>query len=340
MKSSQNRAGLTKDMLARIEQDLQDTAQILAEGASSEIYEMISHHFGWRGVNKTEGGKRLRPLLVLLSAMAAGGDWETAIPVATAVEFIHNFSLIHDDIQDGSFTRRGRPTVWSLWGEAQAINTGDAIFALSRLTTSRLIESAVASEVILRTQALLDQTCIELTRGQYLDLHFEARDDIREDQYFTMIQGKTAALISASTACGAYIADPRDQKVGHYKNFGQSLGVAFQIVDDLLGIWGSSDETGKSTFDDLSSHKKTLPVIYGLENSDPFRQLWKKEHPDRENLNAMRVELERAGALEHTRQEAKRHSLAAEASLLEAQPVTAAADILREIPTGLLERTK
>jgi geranylgeranyl diphosphate synthase type I len=271
--------------------------------------------------------------------MAAGGEWTRAIPAATAIELIHNFSLIHDDIQDKSATRRGRPAVWSMWGEAQAINTGDAVFALSRQTTGRLVGSGIPLKRVLQVQQLLDETCLELTRGQYLDLKFEADLEISEEQYLSMIRGKTAALLSASTASGAILANSDPEQVLHYQDFGLNLGMAFQIIDDQLGIWGAAETTGKSTTDDLLARKKTLPIIYGLKQSEAFRSQWESTEPDSADFPAMRAELEISGALNHTREKALEYTQAAAASLHEAKPKTIAAAVLKHYSETLLKRT-
>ena len=143
------------------------------------LQEMITYQLGWSGENagiKAEG-KQIRPLLVLLACQSGGGDWKSALPAAAAVELIHNFSLVHDDIEDNGEVRRGRPTLWKVWGEAQAINTGDAIFALAYASLVNLVDKT-SPEIGLRAGKLFHQTCLRLTQGQHLDIAFEDQENV------------------------------------------------------------------------------------------------------------------------------------------------------------------
>ena len=168
---------------------------------------MLAYHMGWEGegAGPAARGKRIRPLLVLLTSGAAQGDWKNALPAAAAVELIHNFSLIHDDIQDGSDQRRGRPTVWKLWGTAQAINSGDAMFALAHLTIFRLA-GTTNEHTAFQAAHMLQETCLELTKGQFLDMSYETQSQLMIDDYWPMVSGKTAALLATCTELGALVA--------------------------------------------------------------------------------------------------------------------------------------
>ena len=236
---------------------------ILPAGGSGveELHSMLAYHLGWEGENTgpNASGKRVRPLLVLLTCAATGGDWQCALPAAAAIELIHNFSLIHDDIQDQSELRRGRLTVWKKWGMPQAINAGDAMFTLAHLANLRLKET-VSPEAALQAAAILQQTCLELTQGQYRDISYESRRELTIEDYWPMVSGKTAALIAASTEIGALAAGATPNVCTAYHQFGRSLGLAFQVQDDLLGIWGDTALTGKSTESDLVTGKNSLPV--------------------------------------------------------------------------------
>ncbi len=249
------------------------------------MYSMMRYHMGWENQQgapeHSPAGKRIRPLLVLLTCQAAGANPVRALPAAAAVELLHNFSLIHDDIEDRSLTRRHRPTVWSWAGEAQAINTGDAMFVIAHLAMLRLRAINIPDARVLNALQVFDDTCIRLTEGQYLDMSFESRTDVTLDEYLLMISGKTAALLSASALLGALIAG--SEKLDAYRAFGYELGLSFQIEDDILGIWGEEALTGKSATGDIITRKKTLPVLYALDQSGPvaerLRAFYTREAP-------------------------------------------------------------
>jgi len=211
-------------------------------------------------------GKFVRSALCLLSCQAVGGNTPQAIPAAAAVELIHNFSLIHDDIEDASYERHHRPTVWKLWGQSQAINAGDAMFTLAYLALARLREKGIACQKIVNCTEMLSGACLKLCEGQYLDVEYENRLDITVQDYLDMAARKTAALFAVSTSLGAYLGSEDSGLVDSFRLFGRELGVAFQIHDDVLGIWGAPETIGKSA-DDICRRKKTLPVIYGLQSS-------------------------------------------------------------------------
>jgi len=208
----------------------------------------------------------VRSTLCLLSCEAVGGEAAEVMPAAAAVELVHNFSLIHDDIEDDSYERHHRPTVWRVWGQSQAINAGDAMFALAYLALHGLEEKGISYQRISRATQVLSQACLELCEGQYLDLDYERRLDITVDEYLDMAAKKTAALLAVSCSLGAYLGGGHSQVVDCLHLFGKELGMAYQIRDDLMGIWGNEEHTGK-TAGDISKRKKTLPVVYGLQNA-------------------------------------------------------------------------
>lgn len=241
------------------------------KGHQLPLYDMLRYHLGWtddKGVSATTGGgKGLRPALCLAACRGVGGDYRQALPAAAALELVHNFSLIHDDIQDESHQRRHRPTVWSIWGMAQGINAGDSMYALAHLSLLRLREKGVPDRKILEATRILGETCLRLCEGQYMDLAFENRLDIGVETYLEMISRKTAALIETSLHLGALLGCEDAEKVEPFRRCGFKLGLAFQIRDDILGIWGEEDEMGKSSASDLQKRKKTLPVIYAFANA-------------------------------------------------------------------------
>ena len=171
-----------------------------------QFYGMMSYHLGWldQAFQPVEGvgGKRFRPLICLLASEAQGVDWAQAVPAAAAIELVHNFSLIHDDIEDGSPMRRHRETLWHVWGSPQAINAGDGMHVLAHLALQRLLDRGITPAKVVAVTRILDETSLRLCHGQYLDLAFEERMDITENEYLAMINGKTASLVSASTQIG------------------------------------------------------------------------------------------------------------------------------------------
>lgn len=230
------------------------------------LYDMLRYHLGWEELpsgSAAPAGKRLRPAICLLVAEAVCGDWRRALAPATAVELVHNFSLIHDDIQDRSLLRRHRPTVWSRWGIAQGINAGDALLIIAQRALLET-EPRLSPEVALGAFRLLNGACQGLCEGQYLDLLWEDRPMVLVDQYLEMIGKKTACLFSTAAELGAYCA-LGSQRVQHaWASYGRALGMAFQVVDDLLGVWGPELDTGKTADLDVATRKKTLPVVLSL----------------------------------------------------------------------------
>lgn len=302
---------------------------------------LLEYPMGWVDADgnsvQLPGGKRIRPLLLLLCAEASGGDWQAALPAAAAVEILHNFSLIHDDIEDESPLRHGRPTVWRQWGLNNAINAGDAMFALSYDALARL-QGCVPDSVAMSALRIFSQTNLDLTRGQHLDMRFETQPQVTTDEYLSMIEGKSAALLAASAQIGALIGSGEDETAGHYRDFGLNLGLAFQIRDDILGIWGDPAVTGKSTATDILSRKKSIPVLFGLERSSDLRDLYAKEpFGEAEVSEAVRL-LDSLNTREYTANlESVYHRRALDA-LVAAKPIEPAASGLSGLLDALLGR--
>jgi geranylgeranyl diphosphate synthase, type I len=250
--------------------------------ASDRFTGFLSYPLGWVDASlrplapPAPSGKRLRPALCLLTAEAVGGDYGPALPAASAIELIHNFSLVHDDIQDESPLRRGRPTVWENWGAAQAINVGDSIFALSQLALYHKSTLPPALQVELSQR--LNLTCLRLVEGQFRDLDLQDARGANFEAYQTMVAGKTAALIECAAGLGARCGGVDQTRAGSFARFGFQLGLAFQFQDDLLGVWGDSVLTGKPADADLRTRKQALPAVLGLRASGPvaarFRDLF------------------------------------------------------------------
>jgi geranylgeranyl diphosphate synthase type I len=248
---------------------------VISDSARATMYRQIEYHLGWLDENFEPAGfhpgKLIRPALALLTAELTGGRKAAtnALPIAVTVELIHNFSLIHDDIEDHDETRRGRPTLWSLWGMEQAINSGDALFALARMQMWEFDQPEVAPSTVIRLARLVDRTALELCEGQYLDMLYEGRRDVTEAMYLDMIERKTAALMACAAEAGALIGAPANEELSSdLRAFGRALGLAFQLRDDVLGIW-SAKELGKEATGDIRRKKMTLPLIYAFAHVSP-----------------------------------------------------------------------
>lgn len=330
--------------LSALEEELR---QILAvpRGGLSPLYHMMAYHLGWLDEHfcpvQASSGKRIRPLLCLLSCEAAGGDWHSALPAAAAVELVHNFSLIHDDIEDNSTARRGRPTVWALWGLAQGINVGDAMYTLAHQALARLQDVGASPSLHLAAVDILNKACLELCHGQYLDLAYEGNLQITEEDYLQMIGGKTAALLAASTQLGALLAEAGEH-VERYRLFGWYVGLAFQMVDDILGIWGDPATTGKSAADDIRNRKITLPILFALrsEVGAELAALYRQERPNDAAIQYAVALLDRAGAREYVQERAAAYEAQALAALAAAESREPAASALRDLAISLTSRQK
>ena len=326
-------------LLTSLEEELHSAIESQPDSEFGTYYSMMAYHLGWEGEGSGPDarGKRIRPLLVLLSCSAAGGDWRAALPAAAAVELVHNFSLIHDDIQDNSPLRRGRETVWKKWGVPQAINAGDAMLTIAHLTLLGL-EKTSSPEQTLQAAHTLQQACLELTKGQHLDLAFEAREKLSIEAYWLMVAGKTASLIGAGTELGAISAACSDERRSAFREFGVNLGLAFQAQDDILGIWGDAALTGKSSDSDLLAGKKSLPVIYGIHQDGPFIERWSQGPIQPGETETLAKQLEKEGAREYTQEAAFQMTAKALSALERARPEGDAAEALAKLADRLLRR--
>lgn len=292
------------------------------------------YHFGWCDADGRPAdagwGKGLRGALVLGGARAVGGDVGAALPAAAAVELVHNFSVLHDDVMDQDATRRGRATAWTVFGSAQAVLAGDAmlVLAVQELASAPAHHCAAAQELC---RALLD-----LVAGQSSDLAFEERADVGLDESMTMAAGKTAALFAGACGLGAIAAGGSARQVEALRGFGHHLGLAFQIVDDLLGIWGDTRATGKPVGADLRRRKKSLPVVAALGSGTPagrrLAELYDDERP-MEAADVVRATalVEEAGGRSWAVGEAARQQSAALERLAGAAPDADAARGLRSL---------
>ncbi len=310
------------------------------------LYRMARYHLGWEekdGTPADHSGKGLRPSLCFLACEAAGGDWRRALPAAAAVELVHNFSLVHDDIQDRDRKRRDRPTVWSIWGEAQAINAGDALLALARLALLRLEETGVPAETMVRAARILDERTLEMVEGQVMDLTFEERLQVEQEAYLEMIARKTGALFDGALSLGALIGGGAAAVVGAMGRCGRQLGIAFQVRDDMLGAWGAENRTGKQPAADIRRRKKSLPVIHAFSQAqgsalDELRRIYGKPGLDDADVSRVLVRLDEAGAQAYCARVATEHREAALAELDAIEVKSENIAELRQTVAFLLER--
>ncbi|MCV7122663.1 geranylgeranyl diphosphate synthase IdsB [Mycobacterium lacus] len=255
---------VAQTLLGRVRTSCDPVLHMAIESLGEPLATMAGYHLGWWNSDRSEvagsSGKFIRAALVCAVAAACGGDAVDAVLVAAAVELVHNFTLLHDDVMDGDTTRRGRPTVWSVWGVDEAILLGDALHALAIRILTDLRDHSVALEAIMRLEA----SCLDLCVGQLEDCSFEGHQEVTVDDYLHMAGRKTAALMGCCCALGALSANADDPTIAALERFGYELGLAFQCVDDLIGIWGDPGVTGKPAGNDLARRKATLPVVAAL----------------------------------------------------------------------------
>lgn len=264
------------EILARSRRTCAAATVAAIDRLAPEIRRSASYHFGWTNADgtpaDTPGGKGIRPALALLSAEAAWAPAGVGIPGAVAVELVHNYSLIHDDIIDGDTERHHRPTVWAVYGVGFAIIAGDA---LENLAHQVLLEADPVTGPL--ASAALAEATAEMIAGQADDIAFEQRRNVGVDECTAMSAAKTGALLGAASSIGAILAGAPPATVGALRDYGRHLGLAFQAVDDLLGIWGDPARTGKPAGNDLRQRKKSLPVVAALaaggEEADELRSL-------------------------------------------------------------------
>jgi geranylgeranyl diphosphate synthase type I len=261
-----------------LEPALRDAVQTLPRSMQA----VAGYHFGWLDESGRErsqpSGKALRPALSLLCAEAVGGSTREAMPAAVAVELVHNFSLLHDDVMDGDVTRRHRPTAWSVFGRGSAILAGDSL-----LTLAMDVVAGSGHEGAHEGLRMLGSAVQQLVDGQSADLEFERRAEVSLAECTGMAQRKTGALFGCSCAIGALFGAADPQRVARLRGFGEQLGLAFQLADDLLGIWGDPAVTGKPVHSDLDNRKKSLPVVAALTSGTAagaeLAQLYHRDRP-------------------------------------------------------------
>ena len=307
-------------------------AQLLraVRGPDLPLYTMVRYQLGQVDADgaptTTDRGKAVRPTLCLLMCEALGGNLEAVLPAAAGLELLHNFTLVHDDVMDDDRTRRHRPTVWVVWGRSQAIDAGDLLHVLATLSVLRSGGNDPSATLARDAAEVVTQGCQLVTEGQHLDIAFETADQVGVADYLDMIARKSAALIAVAFELGAIFAgnDPTTREA--CRDYGREVGIVFQIRDDMLGIWGDPEVTGKPVGADIQKRKKTLPIIHALETADgPDRTrlgAMLRNHDEPPDVEATTAILERAGSHSFTEARIREHAEQA-AQALSDLPVSA-----------------
>lgn len=300
----------------------------------------VRYVMGWEdasGNPANNGGKRIRPALCLAAAQILGGSIADAMPGAVAVELVHNFSLVHDEVQDHDAERHHRPTLWARLGEAQSINVGDYIYTRA---IHALSDGAGAVDRRMAALSVLNVAIAAMISGQWQDIEFESLPSVTVQQYLGMVGGKTGALLGAPLEMGAILAGAEASVATILGQWGYEVGLAFQIQDDYLGIWGDPGQTGKSNTNDIARRKKTLPIVLGLQSSaaaDVIRAAFASE-PDTAAIERVTSALNTAGADALCREEAHRHARRAEELLQSIKLPDAARAQLAEVGDYFINR--
>lgn len=265
------------------------------------VARQVAYHFGLDAPHNTRRGKRLRPRLVMAAAASYGCDLDRTLAACAAIELLHNYSLVHDDIEDGDRLRRGRETLWASFGLAHGINAGDFIGALAQLALRPLVEKLEAQTAFDMSMDLAHAN-LRMCEGQALDLALESGAKASIDAYLEMIESKTAALFACAAGLGARCAGAPGSEIERCASIGRLFGLGFQIHDDLSGIWGNTADTGKMAAGDLARRKKTFPVVWAMAH-DPaeagraIAQAYEQPHgPSDTAVARLRAHLEACGS--------------------------------------------
>lgn len=279
------------------------------------------------------GGKRLRPSMLLLAAEAAGGDPEKLVSAALSIELIHNFTLIHDDIMDNAELRRGKKAVHIIWGTSGAILAGDTLY-------SRAFEilgiTPVGSGLLLAAMKVLSKTSTSICEGQWMDIEFEARDDVSEEEYMMMIEKKTGVLYGASASMGALLSGASEEVVKGLDRFGRLTGMGFQIQDDVLDLTTDPRIFGKKRAGDLLEGKKTLVIIHAQSNQLKLNIFGKKDATQKEIEEALQL-LQTAGSIDYARSRAEELVLRGKKAL-DVLPESPAKTLMLELADYMIRR--
>lgn len=340
------------EVLGRARQLVAPRLRAAVDSLSPEMRPIASYHLGWTDASGLvvggDGGKGVRPALAVLSAEAVGADARYGVPGGVAVELVHNFSLIHDDVIDEDAERRHRPTVWALFGIGRAVIVGDALLALAQqvvLDPNVLgVAPGVALEAVdaVRAARCIADATTAMIAGQALDMAFESVPSVDVEGCLAMEAGKTGALLGCAASIGALLAGAPTASVVALEHFGVELGLAFQAVDDLLGIWGDPQATGKPAWSDLRQHKKTLPVAAALATGSPAAEelgvLLSSGHLEESQIARAAALVEQCGGRTIALEEAERRMSSALDSLGSAPLIGSAQEELAGLARFVVDR--
>lgn len=279
------------------------------------------------------GGKRLRPSMLLLAAEAAGGEALALAPAAVSIELVHNFTLIHDDIMDNADVRRGRPAVHKIWGQSGAILAGDTLYSKAFQVLGM---TAASPERILGAMNMLSRTCTAICEGQWLDMEFESKDRVTENEYMEMIEKKTGVLYGASAGMGALLAGAPPEVVRALDEFGRLTGMGFQLQDDVIDLLTPEEVSGKKQGGDLIEGKKTLIMIHAFANDVVVPVFSKKDASAEEIFRSISI-LEGSGSIEYARSRAE-EMVAQGKRALDVLPPSPAKETLLELADYMIRR--
>ena len=334
-------------ILGKHRQQVESSLQNALSLHNPDLQTMLMYHLGLSDEHGnptlSNQGKGLRSSLCMFACEAVGGLPEQALSAAVAIELVHNFSLIHDDIQDGDRERRHRPTLWAIWGTSKALQAGNVMRTLADLGIQRLPRYQMAPEVVTMCSMLLTSAYLETVEGQYLDLDYEGRTDISTSNYLEMIARKTGALIRCSMQIGALTGNGDARTVRALAECGQLLGALFQIRDDYLGTWGYEEETGKATGSDLRRKKNSLPLVYALEQAgtaekEQLQSIYAKEQVEDRDVASTLALLAELGTSEYVQALAETHADRAIKALDGIELVPGAREEFQELVEFLLTR--
>ncbi len=321
----------------RYEEVIQAALKNHLDGDRGAVYNLLRYYMGWADQkgNPVEAmtGKAVRPTLCLFGCEAVGGRLSQAVPAAVSLEFIHNFSLIHDDIQDEDETRHNRKTIWAVWGKPKALVSGNVLRVAADTALQRLTDEGIDAERALIAVGLLTESYLEMIEGQYMDLSFEGRHDIGQQDYLSMISRKTGALIRCSLNLGAVVGSDDRAAAAAFRECGRALGYVFQIRDDLLGVWGEEEVTGKPVGADIRRKKGSYPIVCALEAADErdarlISEIYQKPEVEDQDVASVLEVMERIGVRDNAQAEANWWADEAMRSLA---PVELSAESRREI---------